>query len=174
MQRRMVLGLAAVAVMGLLGCNDSRSELARMQAELKKTRAEFETLKAQRANTYLDELERLEALRAKGVLTEEEFAAKKAATLQGNSKPPGASPTVQELAKQFRDLQGLYNAGAITSADREQKKRQLIAGPLAPIGPGDLKSDLELVQTLYNESTINNAERDALKKRILALDSPSE
>jgi hypothetical protein len=168
MGRRILLGLAMAAALAAAGCNDSRSELAKVQAELKKTRAEVDALKAQQAKTYLDDLERLEALRAKGVLTEEEFAAKKQATLQGKGKRADAPLTVTELAQQFRDLQGLYQTSAITNVDRDQKKAQLIAGPIAP---GEMKSDLELVQSLYQESTLTNVERDALKKRILEFEA---
>src|SRR4029450_2853296 len=110
--------------------------------------------------SYLDELERLEALRTKGVLTAEEFETQKKAALA--SSKPAAAMTVDELAGQFRTLRDLYNTSAINNVERDQKKQQLIDRP-------DLKKDLETVQGLYNESVITNVEHTAIKKKLLEL-----
>jgi hypothetical protein len=167
--RRVVVCLSLLAAPACAGCgSNERAELMKVKAELEETRAELEKaraeLKAQEKRGYLDELERLEALRAKGALTPEEFEAKKKAALQTAPSPQQAASAMDELAKQLRLLQSLYNNNTITNIERDQKKKRLIDGPLTLT---DLKKDLETVQALYNESVITNLERDALKKRLL-------
>jgi hypothetical protein len=185
--------MCLVAASTSLGCGGSysKAEMAKVQAELATARSQLKTaeeeiaaLKARpkpveapaaaapaKAMSDLEELERLDALRTKGVLTAEEFETRKKAVLYPAPKPIAPAKvgfTVQELADQFRTLQGLYNLSTINAEERDQKMQRLIDGPLAA---GDLKTDLETVQGLYNLSVITAPARDALKKKILERDS---
>jgi hypothetical protein len=168
MFKRIVACVSTIVVSACLGCGASdRAELEKVKAELAEARAELKSLKSEKKQGYLDELERLEALRAKNVITQEEFETKKKAALSTSSKPEQSPSSMDELAKQFRTIQTLWNNNTITAPERDQKKLQLINGPIVL---EDLKKDLETVQKLWNENVITATERDALKKRLLEME----
>jgi hypothetical protein len=168
-RRGFFLCILAAMAPACLGCRDSEhADLEKVKAELAEARAELKVLKAEQQQGYLDELERLAALRTKGVLTQEEFESKKKAALGGRPKQGPPPSPMDELAKQLRTTQMLFSNNTITNVERDNRKRQLIAGPLSLT---DLKKDLETVQTLFGENVITNVERDTLKKRLLEMDS---
>ena len=82
MSKRPFIHLSSLLLLAGAGCGASdRAELEKAKAELAKSQAELTALKAQPALSkpgYLDELERLDALKQKGAITQEEFNAKKA------------------------------------------------------------------------------------------------
>lgn len=171
-----------VLMLFMCGCGLSdRQELERTRAELNKTHAELAALQDRvakldqdaAAKGYLDELEKLDTLTTKGVLTPEEFERQKRAILERQqssvvAKPVPPASGMDELAKQIRDLQSLYSNNAINLPDRDAKKTQLIKRPLQST---DMKKDLETVQALYNESAITLPERDTLRQKLLELDT---
>ena len=166
----------------ICGCDGaSRAELERTRAELELTRAELEKLHARlaaneqraAAQTYLEELEKLDTLKTKGVLTQEEFDRLKSAILERQpvptvEKPQAPASGMDELAKQLRTLASLYTNSTINHQERDAKRTQLIARPLHMT---DMKKDLEAVHALYNESAITLQERDTLKQKLLELDT---
>src|SRR5262245_48078736 len=80
MYQRPCRWLAALLTLTAAGCGADRAELERVKAELAATRAELQALQANQPGAkpaYLDELERLSALEAKGALTKAEFEARK-------------------------------------------------------------------------------------------------
>jgi hypothetical protein len=177
------MGWLALLTLAAAGCGEvqraelekTRAELAEARAELAAAQAELETAKTKAHASYLDELERLEALRKKGVLTQEEFEAKKKAALAAPVPAPAAPArprsgawTVDELAKEFRLLRSLFNNGTINSADLDRKKSSLVQKPIVLT---DLKKDLETLQGLFNDGTINAAELSTLKTKILEIES---
>ena len=167
-RRDVFLWTSVVLAAAGAGCADpKRVELEQLKAELAEARAELKALKAEQQQGYLDELERLDGLRTKGILTPEEFEAKKKAVLAARPPHRATASPMDELAKQLRTLQTLYSNNTITNLERDRKKSQLIAGPLSLT---DLKKDLETVQVLYNENVITNLERDTLKKRLLEME----
>jgi multidrug resistance efflux pump len=152
-----------------LGCRKSEhAELETVKGELAEARAELKLLQSEQRHGYLDELERLAALRAKGVLTEEEFESKKKAALAERPKQGHPRSSMDELARQLRLTQTLFNNSTITNLERDNRKGRLIEGPLSLT---DLKKDLETVQKLFNEGVITNYERDTLKTRLLKMES---
>jgi len=168
MIRRFLIGVSMVVLAAGTGCGDaSRAELEKVKAELAEAKAKLKSLPAEKTPGYLDELERLEALRAKGVLTQEEFETKKKATLGTSPRPEQPLSSMDELSKQLRIVHGLYDKGIITNLEKDQKKGKLIAGPLSLL---DLKKDLETVQGLYTDGVVTNLERDALKKQLLEME----
>jgi hypothetical protein len=156
------------------GCGAvDQAELARTKAELEEARAEIRALKAAMQEKpaksgYLDELERLEALRSKGALTPEEFQAKKKAVLDKKAEPKPVASPFDDLDKELRVLHGLFNNGIINNLEWAAKKQQLLKKPLSTT---NLAKDLEKGKGLFDNGIINNLEWDALKKRLLALDS---
>ena len=188
MHRCFCWGLALMVSAMLVGCGSANREAAmraeaqknladakqtadELKAEIAKLRAELHSQPAKRSVGYLEELDRLDALKTKGALSEAEFESKKRELLalppSAASPPSSITPgalQMPELAKQLRVLLELYQNNTINSIEREEKKRQLISKPLILL---DLKSDLELVAALYNESVINNIEREELKKKLL-------
>lgn len=174
-------------VLGLFICGCGRSdrlELERTRAELEKTRVEMAALNSRvgkldqdsATKGYLEELEKLDTLRTKGVLTQDEFDRRKQAILDGQKlaivakpeRPAAPSSGMDELAKQLRTLASLYANSTINMQERDAKKAQLIQRPLRTT---DMKKDLETVQALYGESTITLQERDALKQKLLELNT---
>jgi Short C-terminal domain len=161
--------LVALAVWGA-GCGPTdRGELQSMKAELAEARSELKALKEGlqpkgAPEGVLSELERLEALRAKGALTKEEFEAAKKRVLGEGERPATAVRTMEELDKELRTLHGLWNNSTINQQQFSAKKQQLVKGPLRVV---DLKADLERVQALWNASIITNEESGALKQRLL-------
>src|SRR5262249_28088696 len=130
----LLVGLTLAAA----GCGAAdREELAKARAELQEARAELAKLQAappaeqgRRVPGYVEELERLEALRAKGVLTKEEFEAKKRAVLgrtEAEKRPPSG---MEALEKQLRQLHSLYQNGTINFAEHDAKKAQMLRQPL--------------------------------------------
>lgn len=164
------------------GCGHSdRLELERTRAELEMTRAELVAQHARAAKldqestakSYLEELETLDTLKTKGILSSEEFDAKKKAILEqqlpaSTVKPEPPVSGMDELAQQLRILASLYTNSTITLQERDAKKTQLIQRPLHV---SDMKKDLETVLALYNESAITLQERDTLKQKLLELDT---
>ena len=149
--------------------------------ELEKSRAEIAALQARMATiskdaeskSYLEELEKLDSLKTKGVLTQEEFDRRKQAILESQklsnvTKPEPPASGMDDLAKQLRTLAALYSNSTINMQERDAKKTQLIARPLHGT---DMKKDLETVHALYNESAITMQERDKLKQKLLELDA---
>lgn len=176
------LCLVAALLMVVCGCNQSeRVELGRTRAELDKTRVELVQLQARlleiekqaAAHTYLEELEKLETLKTRGVLTQEEFDVRKRVILERQSvsivsRAEGPKTGMDELAKQLRTLASLYGNGTITMQERDAKRAQVIQRPLQAV---ELKKDLETVQSLYNDTSITMQDRDALKKKVLEFDT---
>ena len=176
------LGAWLPVLLALLVCGGvGRAELERTRAELEVTRAELDKLHSRlaaseqraAAQTYLEELERLDSLKTKGVLTQEEFDRRKSAILERQpvpavEKPQAPASGMDELAKQHRTLASLYGNSTINLQERDAKRTQLIARPLHMT---DLKKDLETVHALYNESAITLQERDTLKQKLLELDT---
>ncbi len=174
--------LAPLLLLTMCGCDRAnRTELERTRAELDKTRAELATLNARLAKlgqdveskSYLEELEKLDSLKTKGVLTQEEFDRRKQAILDGQKlstviKPEPPASGMDELAGQLRTLAALYSNSTINQQERDAKKAQLIARPLHMT---NMKKDLETVQALYSDSTITQQERDTLKQKLLELDT---
>jgi multidrug resistance efflux pump len=172
--------ITAILVTG--GCDRAnRAELERTRAELDKTRAELSMLNARLAKlgqdveskSYLEELEKLDSLKTKGVLTEEEFGRRKQAILESQKlsiviQPEPPASGMDELAGQLRTLASLYSNSTINQQERDAKKAQLIGRPLHMT---NMKKDLETVQDLYNESAITQQERDTLKQKLLELDT---
>lgn len=173
MVRRSLIGLSFVLLL-CAGCGHSnaalaktKAELAKAQADLKEVQEELQALKKQssvKSVTYIEELERLDALRTKGVLTPAEFDAKKESLLKSSTKATPSAITVAELVQQLRTLHELYNNSTITNVERDSGMQKLIERPLVS---RDLKADLEAIKALYNTSVINNVVRDAINKRIL-------
>lgn len=176
--------LSIVLALWMCGCREAnRAELERTRAELEKTRAELAQVQTRQAaiekqaaaQSYLEELEKLDSLKTKGVLTQEEFDRRKTSILERQPVPqsevPQARPVasgMDELAKQLRTLAALYSNSTINMQERDAKKTQLIARPLHMV---DMKKDLETVHALYNESAITLQERDTLKQKLLDLDT---
>ena len=185
MPNRRGVWLPVVLVLLLCGCGGAgRAELERTRAELELTRAELDKLHARlaaneqqaAAQTYLQELEKLDSLKTKGVLTQEEFDRRKSAILERQpvptvEKPQAPASGMDELAKQLRTLASLYTNSTINLQERDAKRTQLIARPLHMT---DLKKDLETVHALYNESAITLQERDTLKQKLLELDGAAK
>jgi multidrug resistance efflux pump len=176
MVKRFAYVLVAVALT-CAGCGPSdRGEIQSMKAELAEARSELKALKEARQTTkdgpppkagqegVLGELERLEALRAKGALTQQEFEAAKKKVLEAKERPAPTVRTMEELDKELRTLHGLWNNSTINQQDFQAKKQQLVKGPLRVT---DLKADLERVQSLWNTSVITQEESSALKQRLL-------
>jgi multidrug resistance efflux pump len=176
MIRSLYCSLLAGLTLTIVGCGAAdREELARVRAELQQTQAELAKLQAAqpiekgpRVPGYVEELERLEALRAKGVLTKEEFEAKKRAVLERPAVEKQPVSAVQALDKQLRVLQSLYSNNTINLPERDAKKAQILR---QPITLRDLQKDLETVQKLYSDNVINLPERDNLKQRLLGTGS---
>jgi hypothetical protein len=168
--------LLAGLTLAALGCGAAdREELAKVRAELQETRAQLAKLQAAqqaakepRVPGYVEELERLEALRAKGVLTKEQFEAKKLAILGRPEVEKRPVSAMEALAKQLRTLQSLYSNNTINLPERDAKKAQIIQQPITLT---DLQKDLEMVQKLYHDNVINLPERDNLKRRLLGTGS---
>jgi hypothetical protein len=168
--RSLLAGLALAVV----GCGAAdREELARVRAELQQAQAELAKLQAAqptekgpRVPGYVEELERLEALRAKGVLTKVEFEAKKRAVLGRPDVEKRPASGVEALDKQLRLLQSLYSSNTISMVERDAKKAQVLQQPVTLT---DLKRDLEAVQKLFSDNMITITERDALKQRLLGI-----
>jgi hypothetical protein len=163
------------------GCGAvDQAELARTKAELEEARAQIRTLKADMEKMpaksgYLDELERLEALRSKGVLTPDEFQAKKKAALEKTEGPKekaeGPKQTASaydDLDKQLRIHYGLFEKGTINNLEWNAKKQQLLKKPLSSNDP---PKDLEKGKALFESGIINNLEWNDLKTRLLAIGS---
>ena len=167
MPNRLGAWLPVMLALLLCGCGGAgRAELERTRAELELTRAELAKLHTRlaaneqraAAQTYLEELEKLDSLKTKGVLTQEEFDRRKSAILERQPVPtvekpqaPAPASGMDELAKQLRTLASLYGNSTINRQERDAKRTQLIARPLHMT---DLKQDLETVHALYNESAI--------------------
>jgi hypothetical protein len=172
--RALVFCVSAALVPACLGCGAAdRAEIAKLKQELAEARAEVKALKSLQSKpeqkpSSLDELERLDRLREKGTLTREEFEAKKKELLGESQKPSKPASTVEQMGKQIRAVYALYRKDTITTAERDRKKQQVLAGPLSLT---DLTKDLEAVMAFYREDLLTTAERDALKKRILDLDA---
>jgi hypothetical protein len=159
-----------------------KAELAQLQEEIKglKSAAERSAAAAKSAAAkstpttaekpakkagVADELERLDALRSKGILTPEEFAALKQAALNGPPPPTTSSvPSMKDINEQLRVIYGLYQNSKITNVERDQKKQQILDKPLRL---ENLKEDLELAHNLYQNSIITNVDLDLLKKKLL-------
>jgi hypothetical protein len=123
---------------------------------------------AARQPSYLEELERLEALKAKGALTAQEFDARKQQLLAAAPPPPAAKDfDMEELDKLLRNVQNLYNRNVINGSDFQAKKHQYLQRKVAV---RNLTKDLEKAQKLYDENIINGGEHQALKQQILAAD----
>jgi hypothetical protein len=124
---------------------------------------------AARQPSYLEELERLEALKAKGALTAQEFDARKQQLLAAAPPPPagGKDFDMEELDKLLRNAQGLYNKNIINGVDYQAMKQQYLRRRVAV---RDLTKDLGKAQKLYDDNIINGVEFQALKKQILAGD----
>ena len=179
---RWIHSSAIILVVGIAGCGGSASmENARLRAELEATQArmlkvvaEAEAAKA-KTPAYLDELERLDALRSKGALTNEEFETKKQSLLSTSAPAKPTVPavekplplTVKEIAAQLRTLQSLAQSNTLTIQEHNSKKTQLIAKPLRL---EDFKADLEQVQQLFSESVISIQEYNQLKQKVLEID----
>ncbi len=162
------LGIPLLLICTIVGCGGvNRSELDHIKAELADARAELRSLKTAQQVSLAQELERLDLLRQKGALTEDEFAAMKSRLLATEVRPKPPANSMAELGEQLQALHELYNKSAINNLERDAKKQQLISGPLLAT---DLKSDLETIQKLYNTSVINNLEFAQLKQRILEQD----
>ena len=185
MQTRCGAWRPVVLALLVCGCDGaSRVELEQTRAELEVTRAELDKLHARlaaneqqaAAQTYLQELEKLDSLKTKGVLTQEEFVRRKIAILERQpvpavEKPQAPASGMDELTKQLRTLASLYTNSTINLQERDAKKTQLIARPLHMT---DLKHDLETVHALYNESAITLQERDTLKQKLLELEGAAK
>jgi putative oligomerization/nucleic acid binding protein len=168
MFRGLMVGVWLILASAGVGCGGAdRAELEKIKTELAELRAK-KNMPAEKPPAYLDELERLETLRAKGVLTQEEFESKKKAALGASPKPEPPPSSMDELAKRLRTIQGLYNSNVITNVEMTQQKNKLIDSTLVLT---DLKKDLETVQALYNGNIISNVEHEKLKKRLLEMDS---
>jgi len=160
----------------VVGCGQAeRNEIEKLRRELEQTRAELVAQRnTARASSYLDELERLEALREKNVLSQVEFNARKEAVMKSLEHKPATAPagsgnTMTDVAEQLRNVNSLYQKSTINNLDRDKAKKNLIAKPLVVT---NMAKDLELVAALYQESVINNLERDELKKKLLDSDAP--
>lgn len=169
-----------IVAVALIGCDgSSRVEVARMRAELDATRVELAKVRAElnasaaESPRYLDELERLDSLRSKGALSEEEFEAKKRTLLNTPTIPKPADPvaalSIKEVSAELRTLQSLFQNSTITSQEHSNRKARLLAKPMRLT---NLKADLEEIQKLFNETAITNQEQAQLKQTILMLDSP--
>ncbi len=122
-----------------------------------------------RRTSYLDELERLETLKAKGALTPQEFDAKKQQLLAAAPAPaPSKGGDVDELDKLLRDLNGLFNKNVINGSEYNTKKQQYLQRKITVT---NLTRDLEKIQKLFNEGILNGSEYNALKQQVLAADS---
>lgn len=64
-------------------------------------------------------------------------------------------------------IHDLRNRGIISEAQHDAKKGMLLTEELTP---GDLRSDLEMVQNLWNTQAISDAERDTLRERLLGIE----
>jgi hypothetical protein len=178
MSKQPYILLSMLLALTSAGCGaDSRAEIDKLKSQLAEARAELTALQTQAKQGYLEELERLDALRSKGSLTQEEFEARKKVVLQEEAEakkkaaqPPADKPrpnSIEDLAKQLRMLQALSTSFTISQGDWQKKKALILQNTL---GVNDLKKDLELVQALQNEFTITQAESDLLKKRLLGID----
>ncbi len=121
-----------------------------------------------RKPSYLDELERLEALKAKGAISQKEFDAKKQELLAA-APPPVADKAsgVDELDKLLRDAQALFNKNIININDYQTKKQQYLQ---RKVTVSNLVKDLETVQKLFDENILNINEYQVLKQAVLAAD----
>jgi len=164
----------------VIGRIPDRAEIDKLRKELEATRAELQQLRNQaqtRVPAYLEELERLEALMAKGAITSIEFGNRKAVIIAAMDRtpPPGSAPTktntltMGEMVEQFRNVHALYQRGTITSVDRDEAKKKLIARQL---NVTNMAKDLELVGRLYEDGVITSLDRDELKKKLIASDAP--
>jgi hypothetical protein len=118
-----------------------------------------------RKTSYLEELERLETLRSKGALTQQEFDAKKQQLLAAPA--PGKGGDVDELDKLLRDVQALYNRNTITLPDYNAKKQQYLQRKITVV---NLTKDLQKGEKLYNDNILTLPEWQALKQQLLAAD----
>jgi Short C-terminal domain len=121
-----------------------------------------------RKASYLDELERLETLKTKGAITQQEFDAKKQQLLAA-VPPPSASKgsDMDELDKLLRNAHALFNSSVITPSEYQTKKQQYLQ---RKVTVGNLTKDLEKAQQLFNESILTPTEYQTLKQQILAGD----
>jgi hypothetical protein len=130
--------------------------------------SERQELTEQQRKSYLDELERLEVLKTKGAITQQEFDAKKQQLLAAAPPPvPSKSGDIDELDKLLRDVYALYNKSTITGVEYQSKKQQYLQRPITVT---NLTKDLEKVQKLYDENILVGTEYQTLKQKVLAAD----
>jgi DNA repair exonuclease SbcCD ATPase subunit len=152
-----------------------RAELAKTRAELRELRADLaklrqalkavvEKVQGPRALNYLEELEKLEALRLKGVVNALDFKRLRVDILARHEKPQRPLSPMADLDRQLRDLGDLLAKGRINLAERDRKRAELVQRPLTV---ADLKTDLEMVRRLHDDGIITITQRDTLKRALL-------
>ncbi len=178
MSRKSCAVLGVVLLLCAAGCPAERAETEKLRAELAEARAEIKSLRDQQpayqrgVDTLVDQLERLEALKRKGALTEEEFLAQKRTLLATPAPRPAPAPAPQvkgppplkELDRQLRELNGLWNKSAINGTEYADAKANILK---LQFRVESLSGDLDKVYTLWNQSILNSNEYAGLKQRVL-------